>query len=59
MRFQEVSAVLLIIVFASALFIASPALQRLLVFPQTDFYSELYVLGSGHRADNYPFNITE
>ena len=37
---------------------ASPALQRLLVYPQTDFFTELWLLGPQHKAENYPFNIT-
>ena len=41
-----------------ALLVASPALQRLLVYPQTDFFTELWLLGPQHKAENYPFNIT-
>jgi uncharacterized membrane protein len=42
-----------------ALFVASPALQRILAPPQTDFYTELWILDSSHSADNYPSNITQ
>ena len=41
------------------MFVASPALQRILVPPQTDFYTELCILDSAHTADNYPFNIVQ
>jgi hypothetical protein len=41
-----------------ALLTASPALQRILVYPQTEFFTELSLLGPGHLAENYPYNIT-
>ena len=41
-----------------ALLIASPALQRLLVYPQTEFFTGMWLLGPEHNAENYPFNIT-
>jgi uncharacterized membrane protein len=41
-----------------ALLVASPALQRLIVYPQTDFFTELWMLGPEHNAENYPSNIT-
>jgi len=41
-----------------SLLVASPALQRVSVYPQTQFFTELSLLGSGHMADNYPFDIT-
>jgi uncharacterized membrane protein len=51
-------ALIVIIVAVLALLIASPALERVLVYPQTDFFTELYLLDSGHMANNYPYNIT-
>jgi len=41
-----------------ALLVASPVLSRALVFPRTEFFTEFWVLDSGHRAENYPFNIS-
>jgi uncharacterized membrane protein len=41
-----------------ALFVASPALQRVLFYPQTEFFTELYLLGPTHTAGSYPYNIT-
>jgi uncharacterized membrane protein len=41
-----------------ALLAASPALQRLLVYPRTEFFTELWLLGPSHKAEGYPFNIT-
>jgi hypothetical protein len=42
-----------------ALLVASPALQRVLVYPQTEFFTGLSLLGPGHMAENYPHNITD
>ena len=41
-----------------ALLVASPALSRLLVYPRTEFFTELSLLDPNHRAENYPYNIT-
>lgn len=40
------------------LLVASPVLSRILVFPRTEFFSELWLLGSGYKAENYPYNIS-
>ena len=41
-----------------ALLVASPALQKVLVYPQTEFFTEMWLLGPQHTAENYPHNIT-
>jgi len=41
-----------------ALLVASPALSRLLVWPRTEFFTELWLLGPGHMAEAYPYNLT-
>jgi hypothetical protein len=41
-----------------ALLTASPALQKVLVYPQTEFFTEFSLLGPQHTAENYPYNIT-
>lgn len=41
-----------------ALLVASPFLSRILVYPRTEFFTELYILDANHKAENYPFNIT-
>jgi hypothetical protein len=41
-----------------ALLVGSPALQRLLVYPQADSFTELSLLGPGHTAENYPYDIS-
>ncbi len=42
-----------------AFLIASPALQHFLVYPQTEFFTELWLLGPEQKAENYPYNITQ
>ena len=37
---------------------ASPGLARLLVLPRTESFTELWLLGPNHKAEDYPFNIT-
>jgi len=39
------------------LLVASPALSRILVYPRTEFFTELWILDANHRAEGYPFNI--
>lgn len=41
-----------------ALLVASPFLSKVLVYPRTEFFTELWILDEEHRAENYPFNIT-
>jgi uncharacterized membrane protein len=41
-----------------ALLVASPFLSRVLVYPRTEFFTELWILDENHRAENYPYNIT-
>lgn len=58
MNLQEYRILFMVIISVSALLVASPALQRLLTLPQTEFFTELWLLGPEHKAENYPFNIT-
>ena len=55
---QMYKALLLVVTVVLALLVASPALQRLLVYPQTEFFTEMWLLGPEHMAENYPVNIT-
>ena len=57
MGLQQYRALLLIVTAVSALFIASPAIQKLVFFPQTDFFTELSLSGPYNNA-TYPSNIT-
>ena len=57
MGLQRYKALFFVVVAVAALLVASPAIQRLLVLPQTDFFTEFWLLGPQHKAENYPFNI--
>jgi hypothetical protein len=57
-KLQKYKALFIVVISVSALLVASPALQRLLVYPQTEFFTEMWLLGPEHKAENYPFNIT-
>ncbi|MEM2352480.1 MAG: DUF1616 domain-containing protein [Thermoproteota archaeon] len=41
-----------------ALIVASPFLSNVLVYPRTEFFTELWILDADHKAENYPYNIT-
>jgi uncharacterized membrane protein len=47
-----------VVVAIVALLVASPAFSRALVYPRTEFFTEMWLLGSGHMAEGYPFNIS-
>jgi len=47
-----------VVVAVVALLVASPCLSRVLVWPRTEFFSELWILGSSHMAEDYPFNVS-
>jgi len=56
--FREYGLLFWTVIGVFTLLAASPALSRLLVYPRTEFFTELWILDSNHRADDYPFNIT-
>jgi len=47
-----------VVVGTIAFLVASPTLGRVLVYPRTEFFTELWLLDADHKAENYPFNIT-
>jgi uncharacterized membrane protein len=49
--------IIIFIVALLAIIAASPLLQRVLVYPQTEFFTEMYLFDSQHKTDNYPYNI--
>jgi len=55
---ENYKAIFIIVTFVSALLVASPALSRVLVYPRTEFFTELWILDSNHETENYPFNIS-
>lgn len=58
MNLHKYSVLVFAITGVLALVVASPALSKLLIFPQTDFFTEFWVLGSNHAADYYPSSIS-
>jgi len=46
------------IIGVTALLAASPFLSRVLVYPRTEFFTELWILDANRRAENYPYNVT-
>jgi uncharacterized membrane protein len=46
------------VVLISALLVASPALSKLLIYPRTEFFTELWILGPNHTAEDYPYNVS-
>jgi uncharacterized membrane protein len=50
-----------LIIFAAAVMVllaVSLVFQQVFVYPQTEFFTELSILGPEHKAENYPYNIT-
>jgi hypothetical protein len=58
MNLQNYRLIFIVVVCILALLVASPALSRLLVFPRTEFFTGLWLLGPNHKAEDYPFNIS-
>jgi hypothetical protein len=40
------------------LLVASPVLSRVLVYPRTEFFTELWLLDANGETEAYPFNVT-
>jgi uncharacterized membrane protein len=40
-----------------AVFVASPAIQQLVVLPPGEAFTELWLLGPGHMAESFPYNV--
>ena len=57
MGLQQYKALLLIVTAVLALFVASPVLQKLVYFPQTDFFTELSLFGPYNNA-TYPSSVS-
>lgn len=58
MNLNEYKVLFIVVTAVVALFVASPALSRVLVYPRTEFFSEMWLLGPGHKAESYPYNIS-
>ena len=58
MNLQQYKALFIVVTAVLALLVASPAFEHIIVYPQTEFFTELSLLGPDHMAENYPYNIT-
>jgi len=58
MRLHEYRVPFMVAIGILTLLVASPALSRLLAYPRTEFFTEMWLLGPNHTAEGYPFNIT-
>jgi uncharacterized membrane protein len=58
LNLKQYKVLFILVTAVLALLVASPALQRVLVYPRTAFFTELSMLGPGQIAENYPYNIT-
>jgi hypothetical protein len=59
MNLNEYKVLFILVTVVVALFVASPVLSKVLVYPRTEFFSEMWLLGSNHTAEGYPYNITK
>ena len=60
MKFQDYRTVFQVGCVVFVLLAASPALSLIVSFPRSgESFSELWLLGPDHMAENYPFNIQE
>jgi uncharacterized membrane protein len=57
MKLEEYKLIFTAVGFIGVLVLATPALGAVIRFPGGEQFSELYVLGSEHMAQNYPNNI--
>jgi len=58
MNLSEYKVFFIVVTAVVALFVASPVLSRVLVYPRTEFFSEMWLLGPNHKAEGYPYNIS-
>jgi hypothetical protein len=59
MNLKDYKVVFVAVGLIGVLLLASPALALVLHLPAGEKLSELYILGPGHMAQDYPFNVTE
>ena len=59
MDLSEIKVFLIIVTAVVALLVASPVLSRILVYPRTEFFSEMWLLGPNHKAEGFPYNVSQ
>jgi hypothetical protein len=57
MKLNDYKLIFVAVGLIGVLLIATPALADVLQLPGTEQFSQLYLLGPGQMAENYPFNI--
>lgn len=55
---RQYKVIFIVVIAVVALFVASPALGRVSISPQNQFFTELSLLGPAHMAQDYPYNLT-
>jgi hypothetical protein len=58
LNLQRYRTLILVVTTIAALFVASPALQRLLASVPTESFTEMWLLGPENTIENFPFNVT-
>jgi hypothetical protein len=59
MNLSEYKVIFIVVTAVVALLVASPVLSRILVYPRTEFFSEMWLLGPNHKAEGYPYNVSQ
>ena len=59
MNLNDYKLVFLSVFLVLMLFAASPTLSMMISWPAGERFTELWILGSGHMAEDYPFNVKE
>jgi uncharacterized membrane protein len=59
MYFEKYKIPFIVVVAIITLLVASPAIQRSLVYPESEFFSEFWLSDSNHKTENFPYNITQ
>jgi hypothetical protein len=58
-KFENVKRLFVVFGIVGLLLFSSPLLNAFLIFPRSEPFSELYVLGQNHMLEDYPFNIVQ
>ena len=57
MNLRDYKIVIFAVTAVVALFVASPAIQQLAALPPGEPFTELWLLGPGHMAEGFPYNL--
>ena len=59
MKLEEYKLIIIAVGLIGVLIAASPLLAMIMHLPSGEKFSELYVLGPAHMAEDYPFSVAE